>query len=131
MSARQTKEWVGKTADTKIPTRVRDRILQRAEGRCESCGGPLLGQKVEIDHMVALINWMADDEKPHGNRESNLWAIGKKCCHIEKTKEDVAEKSKVYRKRTKMSGAAQPKGRGFPKPAKKSSKLQWDWRLKT
>jgi len=90
------KEWIGKDDNTAIPARVKDRLLLRANGRCESCGFILVGQAVEFDHRIALINWVGEG---HGNRESNLWVIGRKCCHIQKTKRDVATKSLAARKR--------------------------------
>lgn len=116
--AREVEEWVGKTEDSKIPDRVKDRVLRRSPNRCQSCGSLLRGQAVEFDHKIALINWAMPG---HGNRESNLWAIGSKCCHIDKTKRDVAEKSKVYKKRLKMSGIERPSRN--PVPGSRRSRL--------
>ena len=98
---RTVKEWIGATADTPVPPRVKDRIATRADGRCEKCTTSTVAQGVEIDHKVALINWTGEG---HGNRESNLWALGKKCCHAAKTKVDVAIKSVAARKRKKLKG---------------------------
>ena len=112
--ARKLEEWVGDTDDTKIPDRVKVRILNAAAGRCQSCGALLCSPAVEFDHKVALINWRKTPEAPHGNRESNIWAIGAKCCHKKKTQEDVAEKKRVYKKRKHYSGVKTPSGRPVP-----------------
>lgn len=110
---RSVKEWIGKTDDSAIPPRVKDRINTRANGHCERCGTPLAGQGVEIDHKTALINWTGEG---HGNRESNLWALGKKCCHAKKTKMDVAIKSMAAATRKSHNGLRGPKTRGLRKP---------------
>src|SRR5690554_2433931 len=90
---RTVKEWIGADDDTKIPERVRQRILARADHRCEVCGNRIRAGG-EIDHIVALANWRQTKEAPHGNRESNLRVL---CalCHAAKSRADVAEKSKV------------------------------------
>lgn len=98
MTGRTTAEWVGATADTAIPPRVRIRIFERAAGRCEICGrklGP--ADRWQADHTVALINGGE-------NRESNL-RVACDWCHSEKTKADVAEKATIHRKRAKHIGA--------------------------
>ena len=66
MSGRSVEEWIGATPDTAIPPRVRLRVFQRAEGRCEECTRKLMpGDQWQADHVVALVNGGA-------NRESNL-----------------------------------------------------------
>jgi 5-methylcytosine-specific restriction protein A len=37
MTPRALPEWIGKTADSAVPARVRVRIFDRYEGRCQ-CG---------------------------------------------------------------------------------------------
>ena len=54
---------------------------------------------------------------------SNLDALCK-LCHSKKTAEEAAPRAKADRVRAK-----QILSRGFSKPAKKNSKLQWNWRL--
>ena len=99
--AREVPEWIGKDDNTKIPERVRDRVEQRAGGRCQICGVRVISGG-ETDHVVALTNWNPSPELPHGNRESNLqFACGP--CHSKKTSEDVAEKAAIYKKRTHHS----------------------------
>lgn len=86
--ARKVSEWTGKTDDAKVPPRVRVRIFQREKGICHLSDRKIApGEPWDLDHKVALIN---------GGRhaESNLFpALRDK--HKEKTKADVAEKSRV------------------------------------
>lgn len=112
--SRTVTEWIGKTDDTKAPSRVRQRIFDRDQGKCHVCG---LQIKVpfetwEADHVKALINGGE-------NRELNL-APAHSHCHIGKTALDVKEKSKVNKVRGKHTGAKRPSsnlsGRKSPKP---------------
>lgn len=111
---RSTKEWVGKTDDHKAPKSVRTRIFDRDNGICHICKLPIKVpfETWQADHVVALINGGE-------NREMNL-APAHSHCHIAKTTEDVAEKSKVTKTRQKHIGVkAEParpmKSRGFAK----------------
>jgi len=107
-------EWIGKTADSAVPPRVRVRVFDRYGGRCQ-CGCNrkiLVGEKWDCEDTIAIIN---GGER----RESNLkpWLSEH---HPKKTAADVAEKSRVYRKRAKHLGVALRKGpkiasRGFQK----------------
>lgn len=114
MSGRSVEEWVGKTPDSKVPPRVRARIFLREGGRCHLSGRVIrAGEAWELDHKVALCCGGA-------HAESNLFPALRDA-HREKTKADVAEKSKVARIRAKHLGIY-PKsptplksGRGFPK----------------
>lgn len=105
---RASEEWIGKTADTPIPARVRLRVFDRKHGRCHSCQRKIAGGERWIcEHLIAVINWRATKEQPHGNRESNL---GVTCswCVPAKNAEDVAQKSKVYQTRAKHLGLKKP-----------------------
>lgn len=88
---RTLEEWHGANDDTHPPPRVQLRVLVHHDARCASCtrkiGGPVPWQ---CDHIIAII-------KGGQNRESNLQPL---CieCHIQKTKSDVGEKSRTYRK---------------------------------
>lgn len=96
-TARALDEWVGKTADSVIPPRVKARIMERQGNCCSNCGNTFSAYlRPEFDHTVALVNGGQ-------NRESNITAL---CdlCHAPKTREDVAEKSAVARKRAKHLG---------------------------
>lgn len=115
--SRAVDEWIGKNDDSAIPTRVRTRVVDRQDWLCAGCGRPLAaaGERVEIDHITALINGGE-------NRESNLQAL---CgfCHAPKTRADVAEKSKTARRKAKRLGFEKAKrkipgskGTGLRKP---------------
>lgn len=108
MTARSVPEWIGKSPDAAVPPRVRDRIFRRYDGRCQcGCGREIRpGEAWECEDTIALIN---GGER----RERNLkpWLKGHQA---EKTKADVAEKSRVYRKRAKHNGIKLRKARPMP-----------------
>lgn len=109
-AGRRTEEWRAKHADEAIPQRVKARIFLRDGGRCQSCTrkvGPG-GEPYAFDHIVALVNGGE-------HRENNIQLLCQNPCHARKTATDVAEKSRVYRKRVKHLGMAKAKGRGFDK----------------
>ena len=118
----RTVNWKGKSDDSKVPDSVKERILRTQGNRCLHCtrefGGPV---KPEFDHRVELDNG-------GNNWESNLDAL---CatCHKRKTADAVAPRAKARRIAKKNAPGAKPSGRGWSKPAKKTSKLQWNWRL--
>lgn len=111
--SRVVKEWIGKTDDTPVPPRVRARVFAAKGGRCHRCTRLIDaagGEAWTCEHMVALIN-------RGQNRESNLDVTCSWCLPI-KNAEDVAEKSRVYRKAAKNIGIRKPsrlKGQGFAK----------------
>jgi 5-methylcytosine-specific restriction protein A len=71
----------------------------------------MAGESWALDHVVAIINGGA-------NRESNLApiALGE---HRRKTREDLKEKSKVYRMKTKHLGLRKPSRLRHPTLRKK------------
>src|SRR6185295_16188114 len=99
---RSLPEWIGLTPDTKVPIRVRLRVLERDEFRCQcGCGRIILPfDDWQTDHKTALINGGE-------NRETNLVTL-LDACHLRKTAADVAEKSKVYRIKKKYRGLRKP-----------------------
>lgn len=104
-SARAVPEWIGSHPDQKVPERVRIRIFEAHKGICHIAKRKIMGgEPWELDHVVALINGGE-------HRESNL-APALKDKHRIKTKADVAEKSRVARKRQKHLGITK-RGRGF------------------
>lgn len=110
---RATDEWIGSSPDAKVPPRVRVRIFEREEGRCHLSGRKIRpGDLWDLDHKVALINGGE-------HRESNLFpALRDK--HREKTREDVAIKSKTARVKANHILPRPPsrmQGRGFQKAA--------------
>lgn len=111
---RSVPEWIGKTDDAAIPPRVRVRVFERHGGVCHLSGRRIgAGEVWDCDHVIALANGGS-------HRESNL-APALRDKHQEKTKADVAEKSRVYRKRAKHLGVFAPRKKiqsaGF-RPAK-------------
>lgn len=101
--SRAVPEWIGATPDTAIPPRVRVRVFDRAGKACQMCSRPIRGgDGWQADHIVALKNGGE-------NREANLQCLCE-WCHKAKTAGDVAEKSRVYRKRAKDLGI-RPKSR--------------------
>ena len=112
---RKVPEWVGKTDDSKIPDRAKDRIVERQGGLCAISGvkfGP--GIKPQFDHKTPL--WLGGK-----HCESNLQAITEDE-HKKKTAAEAKVRAKVNSQRRKHVGIAQPKGsipsRGFPKHEK-------------
>lgn len=120
MTARSLPEWIGSSADAKIPPRVRVRVFDRFGGVCQLSGRKIMpGDAWQCDHIVALVNGGA-------HREANLQPV-LAAPHRAKTAKDVAEKATVARKRAKHIGVASPKAkiqsRGFP-PAERQSRAR-------
>ena len=100
--AREVLEWVGKTPDSAIPTRVRLRVFERCSGVCHISGIKIRpGDKWDMDHVLSLVNGGE-------NREANL-APALSTEHRKKTAQDVAQKSKDNRVRAKHLGIHRPK----------------------
>lgn len=118
---RSVDEWIGKTADTPIPARVKLRVFEREDGICHISGRKIKpGERWDAEHVIALCNWLPTPDAPHGNRETNIKpALSSK--HPEKTARDVAEKAKVARKRSKHLSISKP--RGFRRP--EGFKFSW------
>jgi 5-methylcytosine-specific restriction protein A len=112
---RKVPEWRGKTPDTKIPDRVKDRVFDRFNGICYLANRPIApGEPWDAEHVIAIINGGE-------NRESNL-APALRDKHKGKTAADVAEKSRNYRKRTKHLGIKSKSNR--PMPGSKASGIR-------
>jgi 5-methylcytosine-specific restriction protein A len=95
---RAVEEWIGATADTPIPKRVKLRVLVRDGGRCHRTGHKFRpGDVIEFDHIVALCNGGE-------NRETNIAPILGGKIHQAKTAADVAERAKTDRLRAKNLG---------------------------
>src|SRR4051812_15351066 len=108
--SRSTPEWIGKDHNAPIPPRVRLRVFERYGGICHISGRRIrAGEQWDCDHLVALVNGGS-------HRESNL-APALRDKHREKTREDVAEKSRNYRKRASHLGLSHARqkiaSRGF------------------
>ena len=99
---RAVPEWEATNDNQAIPARVKVRVFDRAGGVCPHCTLPIVGKlRPAYDHITALINGGK-------HAESNLQLL---CvpCHKIKTGADVAEKSRVYRKRLKSLGVKKPR----------------------
>lgn len=97
MSRAIDKEWIATNDDQNIPPRVKIRIFDRANGKCQSCSQSIVGgRRPSFDHIQALVNGGQ-------HAESNLQLL---CmpCHSLKTASDVAEKSATARVRAKHIG---------------------------
>lgn len=104
--SRSVPEWVGRNPDSAIPPRVRLRIFSRHNGICYLSGRKIRpGDIWDVDHIVALCN---------GGQhvESNLAPVLRDK-HKEKSAADVAEKSRVYRRKARHLGL-KPRRRTIP-----------------
>ncbi len=102
--ARSVKEWRGKSDDTKIPPRVRQRIFDRDKGICHICKLPIkTGETWHADHILALI-------EGGENRETNI-APAHAHCNLSKANGEKARKAKVARTRKKHTGAVRTQGK--------------------
>ncbi|WP_368669526.1 HNH endonuclease [Roseibium sp. RKSG952] len=114
LGGRQVEEWIGKTADSAVPDRVKDRVFMRFQGRCHRTGLKIqAGDKWELEHLKAL--GLGGE-----NRERNLAPILAGDPHKEKTAEEVGMMRKADRMRRKHNGTwpkskAKLQGRGFAK----------------
>lgn len=112
---RSVEEWIGKTPDTKVPDRIRDRVFARAKGVCHLSGRKIAaGEKWELEHKKALAFGGE-------HREANL-APALVAAHREKTSQEVSDLAKADRMGRKHRGTwAKPIGnarmpsRPFPK----------------
>ena len=117
MVGRANPEWIGKTADSKIPDDVKLRIWERCGGRCHISGRKIMpGDAYDWEHIIPLSEWAP--REGHGNRESNIApALREK--HSEKTKAEATIRAKGKRIRKKhVLGIRKPstlRGRGFDK----------------
>ena len=90
--------WFGNRDDAAIPPRVRLRVFERHGGICQcGCGRKIgAGERWDCDHIVALINGGL-------HCESNLQPL-LLAHHKDKTRRDVAIKSKSNRVRARHLG---------------------------
>ncbi len=102
LKGRAVEEWIGKSADTPIPPKVKLRVLMRYERTYHWTGEKIrAGDAWDCDHVIALVNGGE-------NRERNLAPIRKGRPHNEKTAEDRDEADKVRRIREKHYGLRKP-----------------------
>ena len=115
MAGRTVPEWVGDSADSTPPPRVRLRVFERDGGRCHRCTrGIRAGDAWTLEHLIALCNGGR-------NAETNL-GLTCRWCLPEKNAEDVAEKAAVARVRSKHIGIKPRQSR--PMPGSKASGIR-------
>lgn len=101
MTGRSVPEWIGATADSKIPPHVKLRVFERHGGMCHIARRKIrVGEPWDCDHVTALADWTGEG---HGNRESNL-APALKDKHREKTAAENTERAHLRRKKSKALG---------------------------
>lgn len=94
---RSVPEWIGKTPDTPVPPRVRDRNFLAHDKICHVCKCPIrIGDLWDTDHVIRV-----KDGGP--NRESNL-APAHERCHSDKTTKENKQQAIEDRKRKKHLG---------------------------
>ncbi len=105
---RSLPEWIGRTPDSIPPPRVKLRVFQKFNGRCQcGCGRRIRsGEAWQCDHTVALVNGGQ-------NREANLQPL-LTLHHGSKTTNDLAEKSKTYAMARKHVGLEEAASRPMP-----------------
>lgn len=105
---RELPEWIGSSPDAAIPPRVRLRIFDRFDSICQcGCGRKIRpGEPWDAEDEIAIIN---GGER----RETNLRPFLREH-HREKTRQDVAIKSKTYRVRSKHIGIRRTSSRPMP-----------------
>ncbi len=110
--SRSVNEWIGRTPDTPVPDRVKDRVSAKYKNHCPKCSRELRAGHWECDHIIPLV--MGGE-----NRERNLQPLCDVPCHKNKTALDVKLKAKVARVRQKHLGIktsrAKIQSRGFAK----------------
>jgi 5-methylcytosine-specific restriction protein A len=100
--SRAVDEWRGKTDDSAIPDRVKNRVFEKFEGYCPKCSRELRAGQWQCDHVIPLILGGL-------HAESNLQPLCTTPCHSEKTALDVKLKAKVARVRKKHIGIKKPR----------------------
>ena len=113
LTGRKVEEWIGKTADSKPPKSVIDRLFLKQMGRCALSGRKIMaGETPHADHITPL--------KDGGeNREGNLQLV-LASAHREKTADENTARAKERRIRLKHAGlwpkSSRPlRSRGFSK----------------
>jgi 5-methylcytosine-specific restriction endonuclease McrA len=105
--SRSVPEWIGKNSDSRIPNRIRLRIFDKFNGVCQcGCTRKIMpGEAWDADHIVALINGGE-------HREFNLRPLLREH-HRTKTRADVREKSRTYKRRASHVGLRKSKRPSF------------------
>ncbi len=121
---RKLPPWIGRTADTPVPDRVKARIRAKQEGKCAITGLELKPGHIHYDHILALADGGA-------NSEANLQAVGVEP-HKEKSALEAAVRAKVNaiaKKHFDGKKAKRPiQSAGFAKAPKPPAKPPLAWK---
>lgn len=110
--AREVPEWIGKTDDSKVPPRVRQRVFEREGGICHLTGRKIApGEPWELEHKVSLI-------LGGQHRENNLFPALVEP-HKRKTAAEMKVKAKIARISKKHLGIKKESSFGLSKKFKK------------
>ena len=110
--SRELPEWIGRTDDSKVPPRVRQRIFEREGGICHITGQKIApGDAWQLDHRVPLI-------LGGSHKESNLFPALVEP-HKRKTATEMKVKSKIARIAKKHMGIKKEKTFGLSKRFKR------------
>jgi hypothetical protein len=128
LANRAVPEWVGKTADTAIPDRVKLRVALRASNK-DALTGEKLRKGWHLDHIIGLRDWVPTTAAPHGNRETNLQPLNADV-NLRKEARERKVRAKIMRIQSKAIGIEKPKA-GFqsrpfwskPKPVEKYDRM--------
>lgn len=115
LGGRSVDEWIGKTPDSKVPDRVKERVFLRARGLCHISGRKIqAGEAWEVEHVKPL-------SLGGEHRERNL-APALCEAHKEKSRAEAKTRAKSNRVRRKHLGLKANKGR--PMPGTKASGIR-------
>ena len=114
LTGRKVPEWIGKTADSKPPKSVLDRLFLKQGGRCALSGRKIMAG--EVTHAVHIVPLKDGGQ----NREANLQLVLVDA-HRAKTADENTARAKERRIRLKHAGlwpkSSRPlRSRGFSKP---------------
>lgn len=97
LGGRDVEEWIGRNANAHVPDTIRDRVFQRAKGRCHISGRKVMpGERWELEHIKPLS--MGGE-----HRERNL-APALATEHRIKTATEATDRAKADRIRRKANG---------------------------
>ena len=123
LTGRSISEWIGRSADSAIPKRVKLRIYLRFNGNDAITGLPLV-KGYHFDHKIALKDWIATPQYPHGNFEGNLQPVNASV-NTAKAAQENSDRAKVTRLQMNRAHIEAPKAKiqsepfySNPKPEK-------------
>lgn len=111
----------GRAPRRHISTAERVRIFEREGGRCHICGQKIDGTREawEVEHPI--MHAMGGSDK-----EEDLRPAHKRGCHLEKTKQDLADLAKAKRRHARHIGAKAPSRNPLPGGRNSRWKIKMD-----